>query len=670
MPPAPPRRVLGNLGHADAQPRADAAWEAGLLRLKAASPGLRKLLGDRDATVRRNAAWALGELGQPESAFPIQERIIREREPAVLAELAIALGKVRHLPARPLLLGLTWRTDPLLKAAGITAVGHLGDSTAAQYLLRFLTHPDPVLRRALAEALGRTGGPNARPSLLRLLGDPVGAVQVAALEAACRLGMEEAASQAERLLGAGPVELRSAAAAALRTLGTRRHLAALAPLLEDEHPEVAAQAALTSAHLGGTIPSERLRALLTSRHNAATRAAARAAGLGGNRVLIPELEALLDHASLPLRESAAEALGRLAAAQSLPRLLRRLPDAPPREQQGLLVAIGALRDTSALTAVAPLLSHEDAEVQAAAVGALAQMATLDPRPIAFLAQLITPLLSPHLAPTLLRASADAFTRVSPPRPRAGFIALLRLTLHPEAGVRGAAARSLGRYGDRLARSTLERLRQDPDPAVRLEAYLALLRLDYPRGRPAGPGAGLPDCDLHPPATRTRCLLVRAAWVWRERNSARAALRRFLRESPNTPQTATIVDLLTELPASFAIPLLNEARRSWGYLLRAAADRALCIWPPHARPPASDVVPTTPDPRTAGAGGTRATPDRPPLFDPGGPEAGCGCGAAGTGRIRPGAVVLWLLLVVWQFYRRRAPLLASHRRHCLLRVTVS
>ncbi|MDY0003411.1 MAG: HEAT repeat domain-containing protein [Polyangia bacterium] len=650
-------KLLANLAHADPKLRSDAAWEAGRRRLIAAKPALGKLLRDRDVQVRRSAAWALGELGQPESAFPLQDRFIRETDPRVQAELAIALGKVRHLPARPQLLGLTWSGDPLLQAAGITAVGHLGHPQTIGYLLRFSRSPDPMLRRALAEALGRTGGREARRAILGLLEDPASTVQAAALEAASRLLLFEAAPHAERLLAAGQTELRRQAAATLRAIGSPRHLGALRALLEDELPEVRAEAALAMAHLGGELPTPVLLGLIGSRHNAAMRAAAQATGLAGNRGTIPALELLLDHSSDGIRADAARALGRLAATQSLAKLTAKMGAALPGELEALLGAIGDLRDTAALGDVASLISHEDPGVRAAAINALEQMARVDPRPFAFLAPKLPPLLGPRQPPALLKAAAEAFTRIPPPRPREGFIALMRLTLHPEAEVRAAAARSLGRYGDRLGRSTLEQLRRDRDPAVRLDASHALLLLRSPKGRGSATEATLPGCQDYRGTLKIRCVLIRASWLAQERGAAREVFVRVIREGPNTEETAGLLDLLCELEPAFALPLMQASRLSSHYLIRAAAARALSVWPPEVRRPRR-AGPADWNRRAHQPGEQMARPRgaEPPLFAPGAPDEGCGCSSGG------GLSGCWLslfLLAAWPPRSRRRRFARRH-----------
>jgi len=102
-----------------------------------AVPPLIQALGDSDSEVRLAAAWALGDLGDPQ-AVPALIQALRDHWD-VRRSAAEALVKI-GTPAVP----------PLIQA--------LGDS-------------DWDVRRAAAEALGKLGDPQAIPALIEALGD-------------------------------------------------------------------------------------------------------------------------------------------------------------------------------------------------------------------------------------------------------------------------------------------------------------------------------------------------------------------------------------------------------------------------------------------------------------------------------------------------------------------
>jgi hypothetical protein len=104
-----------------------------------AVPALIQALGDSDWDVRRAAAEALGDLGDPQAI------------PALIK----ALGD----------------SDWVVRRASAEALGKLGDPQAIPALIKALGDSDWVVRRASAEALGAIGDPQAIPALIQALGD-------------------------------------------------------------------------------------------------------------------------------------------------------------------------------------------------------------------------------------------------------------------------------------------------------------------------------------------------------------------------------------------------------------------------------------------------------------------------------------------------------------------
>ena len=101
--------------------------------LEAAVDGLAAALKDTDAGVRRQAAFALGQIGNERSV------------PALLAAIDDAQPDVRR--------------------AVIQALGELGDAKAIDALTHALKDTDPAIRRAAAIALAQIAGdgPHPRP---------------------------------------------------------------------------------------------------------------------------------------------------------------------------------------------------------------------------------------------------------------------------------------------------------------------------------------------------------------------------------------------------------------------------------------------------------------------------------------------------------------------------
>ncbi len=122
----------------------------------------------RTQTIRRVAAGALGELGEPAGA------------PALRLALADPHGGVRGEAAESL--------------------GLLKDAAAVSDLIEFLQNDTPSVRATAAAALGKIGDPSSVPGLIVALGDEDYSVKKAAVEALGRLGDAAAISHLRPLL--------------------------------------------------------------------------------------------------------------------------------------------------------------------------------------------------------------------------------------------------------------------------------------------------------------------------------------------------------------------------------------------------------------------------------------------------------------------------------------
>ncbi len=120
------------------------AVEVESFRQRAAIPALVLALQDRQAVVRRLAAWALGEMRFPETA------------PA----LAVLLSD----------------TDPLVRAEAAGALGDMGEVRWLPVFHAMLHDPEPAVRTRVVHALGDLAEQASIPALEALRGDPDGTV--------------------------------------------------------------------------------------------------------------------------------------------------------------------------------------------------------------------------------------------------------------------------------------------------------------------------------------------------------------------------------------------------------------------------------------------------------------------------------------------------------------
>jgi beta-lactamase regulating signal transducer with metallopeptidase domain/HEAT repeat protein len=131
-----------------------------------------------DATVRRNAAWAIGELtnmppGERDSAVPRLITLLSDTDEWVRMAAARALGEVRARSAVPALIAKLSDADAHVREVTVWALSELKDKRAVAALCSVLLSDSRAeVRRGAAEALGEIASAEALPSLKQALNDP------------------------------------------------------------------------------------------------------------------------------------------------------------------------------------------------------------------------------------------------------------------------------------------------------------------------------------------------------------------------------------------------------------------------------------------------------------------------------------------------------------------
>lgn len=249
-------------------------------------PLLRRLAEDRDAEVRRAAAYGLAALGAP--AADLYVRLLKDTD-----------VETRRLAAAGL------RVSP--------------DSVAAPVLADALGKPDSLVRYQATLALGALSRRGPVGPLVGALKDGTAFVRRAALSALIDAGRGESALPV--FLGdlkSGDAGTRRAAADALGQIASPT---AAGPLLEvarfdpDSRTRESATAALGAVRARESTPG--LIKLLRDRDARVRGAAARGLGLSGDRRVVPRLVAALDDTVASVRDGAASALGRLTGQPDL-----------------------------------------------------------------------------------------------------------------------------------------------------------------------------------------------------------------------------------------------------------------------------------------------------------------------------------------------------------------
>ena len=93
------RVAVAGLSDADAIVRATAASSVTFLPKGEASAALSPLLNDKDEFVRKEAAYSLGEVGDPASVPQLIRRLNSDKSPEVRVAAAVAIGKLGSLDA-------------------------------------------------------------------------------------------------------------------------------------------------------------------------------------------------------------------------------------------------------------------------------------------------------------------------------------------------------------------------------------------------------------------------------------------------------------------------------------------------------------------------------------------------------------------------------------------
>ena len=137
---------------------------------------LTKALAGPAWIARKNAAWALGALGN-RSAIPLLSRTLRDAEPAVRGRGAWALGALDSSEAVPALVEALKDTDPGVREQVAWALGAIGDRHAVDGLIGALADSAAGVRKQAAWALGALSDKRAVTALMKCLKDPEAGVR-------------------------------------------------------------------------------------------------------------------------------------------------------------------------------------------------------------------------------------------------------------------------------------------------------------------------------------------------------------------------------------------------------------------------------------------------------------------------------------------------------------
>ncbi len=559
----PKARALGvlyqGLRSADAGLRGQAALMLGLSRDVTQRSSIATLLKDTNPMVQAQAAEALGQLGSTDAHGDLLALLDGNTPPAVKVTAAGALARLAHPRGKQVLHELLQDPSDSIRITAMLLLLEVGDTQAAEPLRAALKNPSvpdkvawSILRR-----LAQIGDSGAQQQLsARMAGEGLTDRRITAAGYLAGLGDERArallsqASQRpgpQQLVAASllaevgdfsvyplfkrvstdsrqPSELRQLAFQGMGSCGRRHGAVLLAGLLDELSalPTLRQQAAGAILQITGGDPAQIARQSMSW------------------------AQAALSHDDWVVRQNATTVLADLDSDQAVPLLTRALSDAQREVRRSAATALGQKTLRAALAALRIALNDADPEVRQAGLRAmvniLASMGSAGARATsddtkARLQQLsesgtaeeqiIASATLARLGDTAqlerLRGmlnSPNAILRRLVVETTAGDEGMLKQALaDADFGVRFAAARRLGSLGQRDAITALKE-GLAAGGADSLIAYGLLRKL----GEPAMPPAGLID-----------------------------------QIGRDTPTTRALLEIIGDLPASDALPLLIKAR---------------------------------------------------------------------------------------------------------------
>jgi HEAT repeat protein len=366
---------------------------------------LKRCLHHSDPQVRRDAATALGALGNRSAVRPLRRLLDDDEDVSVAA--AFSLARLQDRRVAPLLIKLLDHSHHSVREGAANALGQLGDRRAITKLLTKLNDPTPRVRSRVAEALGDLADPQAATALLGSLNDPDGFVRMQAVEALGKLGDLQAVDALLDQLEKGNGR-ESNIPDALARLGDKRAVEPLLRQLRSSTPWAQARIIEALGKLGDGRAVEPLIQYLNDETGKWRRdAVIRSLGNLRDARAVEPLVALLSDEGC--RDEVAWALGKIGDRRAREPLLASLSDGEPdtRFWPAAAWALRRLDATGVYECLLAPLRSEDQRARVAAVSALGELG--DPRAIDPLLNLL------RTDPSLDRTAALALGQLKDPR---------------------------------------------------------------------------------------------------------------------------------------------------------------------------------------------------------------------------------------------------------------
>lgn len=307
---------------------------------EAAVGPLIEALQDGDRELKLGAAQALGEIGDARAVQPLIE-LLRHGDSDGLREAGHALGKMGKAAADLLLEALRDENGKVRREAA-RALGDIGDGRATEALTEVLQDDeDSDVREGAARALGEIGDGRAVQPLIKALRDQGSDVRRGAAEALGNIGDAQAAQPLIDALRDKDSEVHIAAVEAVGQMGEPAVELLIQALLDDDN-EVRWGAVCALGEIGDARTVDALIEALVDEDALVGEEAMRALSVIGEAAVYGLIEALGDENG-KVRREAARALGEIRATAALDALAEALVDSDPSVRDAARQALESIK---------------------------------------------------------------------------------------------------------------------------------------------------------------------------------------------------------------------------------------------------------------------------------------------------------------------------------------
>lgn len=162
-------RLAARLSSDDEEERFDAAVSLSILRSKEAAAALRAALDDVSERVRAAAINGLAGMGDTQSASLIAAKLLEDKSLHVRKQAAYALGELQSSESRSSLIVALRDKNAEMRGAAAFALGQYRDESAIEPLIVALKDKSDFVRAQSARALGRHAASRAVAALIEML---------------------------------------------------------------------------------------------------------------------------------------------------------------------------------------------------------------------------------------------------------------------------------------------------------------------------------------------------------------------------------------------------------------------------------------------------------------------------------------------------------------------